>query len=158
MSNEEIRELTLRRLLEDNFMCSRYCRKSMEILKDISLKDYFKNLASRRSQFATELHEEFRFYTGREPYIPSQPYDRTRKDVELKDRFTLIKKTLKLAKNSLKKYQEALCRIHEGSCREILLRHKAFIENSIFELKSIKTLIKFQNQENGQIKQEGSHI
>lgn len=148
--------MTLRRLLEDNFLMARHCRKISEKLTDASLKYYFQNLSSRRSQFAVELSDEISFYTGKEPYLPSKAYDRSRKIGENNDQFQMIKKTLKLIKNSLRDYQEALCRIHEGSFREILLRHKATIENDIFELKSIKTLIKFRNQEDGQLS-EKSH-
>lgn len=157
MSHPQIREFTLRRLLEDNFMIANHCRKAIEKLADASLKYYYQNIGARRSQFSMELKEEISFYTGQEPYIPNDPYDRNRKDFEPGNRLQIVKRTLTLARNSLKNYEEALCRIHEGSCREVLLRHKAFIENSIFELKSIKTLIKFQNQENGQLTEESSY-
>lgn len=154
MSSSEIRELTLRRLLEDNFHVARYCRKASEALTDASLKYYFQNNASRRSQFAMELAGEISFYSGKEPHIPSQPFERNRN--EIRDKLQTVKKAVKLAKKSLESYKEALCRIHEGSCREILLRHKAFIENTIFELKSIKKLIKFQYQGKSELK-ERSH-
>lgn len=157
MSSPQKRELTLRRLLEDNFVMAGHCRMVLDKLVDASLKYYYQNIAARRSQFAIELKEEISFSTGKEPYIPSQIYDRGRKEGDLKNTLQIVKKTLKLTRQSLKNYQDALCRIHEGSCREILLRHKAFIENSIFELKSIKTLLKFQNQMNGQLEEERSH-
>lgn len=157
MSSSEIRDWALRRLLEDNFLMARHCRKATEKLADVSLSHYYQNISSRRSQFALELSDEIAFYSGKEPYLPSQPYDRSRKLDERGDRFQIVKKTLKLAKNSLKNYQEALSRIYEGSCREILIRHIAIIENEIFELKAIKTLVKYQIQENGQLKEENSH-
>lgn len=142
MGNEEIRELTLRRLLEDNFMSSRLMRKMIEVLEDVSLKHYFQGLASRRSQFAIEITEEIALYSGKKPYIPSTNLERNREVEERDDKAKCIKKALKIKKASLQKYQESLCQIHDGSCREILLRHKAYLENCIFELKAIKTLLK----------------
>ena len=145
MSEQKAREKTLRELLEDNFITSRYCRKIMETMADVSLRYYFQSLASRRSQFALELGEEIAYYGGKEPYIPTNAYDRLGNNPE-KDRYKALKKALKYHKASLQKYKEALCQIHEGSCREVLIRHKAFLENCVFELKSLKTLLKYNRQ------------
>ncbi|MDX1601741.1 MAG: DUF2383 domain-containing protein [Salinimicrobium sediminis] len=143
MNHSKIRERSLRQLLEDNFKVARHCRKIAEHVIDASLKYYFQNIASRRSQFAMEIAEEISYYGGKEPYMSSSSYDRNRMETGIDDQAAAIKKALKIHKESLQSYQDALCRIHEGSCREILLRHKAFIENAIFELKSIKTLLKY---------------
>lgn len=157
MSTQKLKEKTLRQLLEDNFVISKHCRKATEAVDDVSLQYYFQNLASRRSQFAMEIGEEISFYGGKEPYLPAGAYDRNRKEPEDENVFGAIKKTLKLNKDSLQKYQEALCQIYDGSCREILLRHKAFIENCIFELRSLKTLLKYNQQQNGELKQVSGH-
>lgn len=143
MNHSKIRERSLRQLLEDNFRVARHCRKLAESIIDASLKYYFQNFASRRSQFAMEIAEEISYYGGREPYMSSTSYERNRIEQGLEDQVSAIKSALKINKESLQIYQNALCQIHEGSCREILLRHKAFIENSVFELKSIKTLLKY---------------
>lgn len=157
MSHPQNREETLRRLLEDNFMIASHCRKAVEKLTDDSIRYYIQNLAARCSQFAIELREEITFYAGKEPYIPYQPYDRNRKDTTNRNSIGVIRKILKLTKTILKNYQNALSRINEGYCREVLLRHKASLENSIFELKSIRTLLRFQDQDIGQLKEENTH-
>lgn len=143
MNQSKIRERSLRQLLEDNFKVARNCRKIAESITDASLKYYFQTFASRRSQFAMEIAEEISYYGGREPYMSSTSYERIRIEQDLGDKVSAIKSALKINKESLQVYQNALCQIHDGSCREILLRHKAFIENSIFELKSIKALLKY---------------
>ncbi|NJW53738.1 hypothetical protein [Salinimicrobium oceani] len=158
MNNSKIREATLRRLLEENFLMSKFCRSAAEALTDPSLKYYFQNNASRRSQFAIELAGEISFYSGKEPHTPLQAYDRSRKGEKSGEPEHFIKKSIKRTKKNLESYQEALCKICEGSCREILLRHKAYIENSLFELKSIKTLMKFQRQDHRFMKEEQSRI
>ena len=143
MDHLKLRERSLRQLLEDNFKVARQCRKMAENLSDPSLKYYFQNIASRRSQFAMEIAEEISYYGGKEPYMSSTSYERIRLEPRIDDQALAIKKMLKAVKESLQYYQNALCQICDGSCREILLRHKAFIENAIFELKSIKTLLKY---------------
>lgn len=142
MNNEVVRELTLRRLLEDNFKSSRQFRKMTEALEEAPLKRYFQNLAARRSQFAMEINEEISFYNGKKAHIPSVAYKRKGEDTCWESRIKCIKKALKGEKVSLQKYQEALCRIHDGSCREVLIRHKAYLENCIFELNALKDLLK----------------
>lgn len=157
MYNNEIRELTLRGLLEDNFISSRHFRKLMETLEDVSLRYYFQNLASRRSQYAIEISDEITFYGGKRPFFPSSLYERNREGNCENDKMRCIKKALKVNKASLQKYQESLCRIHDGSCREILLRHKAYIENCIFELKSLKSLLKYSSSKDGHLDEIRSH-
>lgn len=155
MVTNEIREMTLRQLLEENFRSSRLFRKLMETLKDVSLKYYFQNLASRRSQFAMEISDEIAFYGGKRPFFPS--YERNREENCEEDKKKCIKKALKVNKASLQKYQESLCRIHDGSCREVLLRHKAYVENCIFELKALKSLIKYSSSKDGHLDEIRSH-
>lgn len=146
------KERTLRQLLEDNFVISGFCRRTMEQVNDVSLKYYFQNIAARRSQFAMEIEEEISYHFGGEPYIPSGAYGRNRKESKEFRKIKAIKKAVKFHKDSLQKYKEALCHIHDGSCREVLLRHKSFIEHCIFELNAIKTLIKYNHQEDGELK------
>ena len=157
MSNEEVREITLRRLLEDNFTSSRHFRKLMETLQDVSMRYYFQNLASRRSQFAMEISDEISFYGGKRPFFPSNYYERKREENCEEDKMKCIRKALKVNKTSLQKYQESLCRIHDGSCREVILRHKAYIENCIFELKSLKSLLKYSSSKDGHLNEIRSH-
>lgn len=144
MNNKEVIELTLRRLMEDNFLNARHCRKWMETVNDLSVKRYFQNLSSRRSRFAIEIGEEIVFYGGKKPFFPATFSDRMREDNCEEDKLKCIRKALQLHKDSLLKYQEALCRICDGSCREVLLRHKAYLENCIFELKALKSLLKYR--------------
>ena len=157
MTNEEKRELTLRQLMEDNFTVARRYRGFKETMQDASLKYYFQNLASRRSQFAIELGEEISFYGGKLPYIPSTYPQRKREENCQENMVKCIKKALKSEKASLLNYQEALCRICEGSCREVLIRHKAFIENCIFELKALKSLLKYREPEEISLREVSSH-
>ena len=141
MSTSSITQRSLGQLLADNFVASRQCRKFAEAIADVSLKHYFQNLASRRSQFALELAEEISYYGGKQPHMPVSTYDRTRNDREPDENLSFLKRLTKLHKKSLLTYQNALCKIHDGSCREVLLRHKAFLETCIAELKSLKTLL-----------------
>ena len=157
MSNSDIRERSLRQLLADNFIAARQCRKCAEDLADVSLKYYFKNIASRRSQFAIELAEEISYYGGKEPHMPTATYERTRKEPEQDENVSVIKKMARLHKESLQAYQNALCKIHDGSCREILLRHRAFLENTMFELKSLKTLLKYNSKRSETSKEISNH-
>lgn len=152
MSERDNKERKLRQLLDDNFKISGYFRRTVDSIKDASLKYYFQSIASRRSQFAMELGEEMSYLFGMEPYLASSGYDRSRKEPTEFKKIKVLKNAVRFHKESLEKYQEALCHIHDGGCREILLRHKAFIENCIFELKAIKTLLKYNHQENGELK------
>lgn len=142
MADRLNREQKLRELLDDNFSVSKHCRKTVAAIEDASLKYFFQKIASRRAQFATELTDEITFYGGKLPYIPAAAYERPWPDITDGKKLRALKTCLKLHKKSHKKYCEALAKINDGSCREILLRHKAFIEKSIFELKGIKKLIK----------------
>lgn len=151
MNNEEIRDLTLRRLLDDNFSSSKRFRKLAEGIEDASLKYYFQSLASRRSQFAIELAEEIFFYNGKKFYTSSTFNVRKWDEMCLENKARCIKKAFRLKKTSLQKYQEALCRIHDGSCREVLLRHKAYLENCIFELKALKSLLRYSSPKEEQL-------
>lgn len=157
MSDHEKRERNLRQLLEDNFIISRHFRKYAEAITDVSLKQYFKSLASRRSQFAIELGEEIAFHGGKLPYMSPSAYDR-QSSLELTGKFKYINSAMEFHKQSVQKYQAALGEINDGSCREILLRHKAFIENCIFELKSLKTLLKYKRYRNGEISEASSNV
>jgi bacterioferritin (cytochrome b1) len=156
-NQEEIRDLTLRKLLKDNFTSSRHFRKFMEAVEDASLKHYFRNLASRRSQFAIEIAEEIIFYGGKRPFSPSSSYQRENNESCKERKIKCLKKALRINKNTLQSYQESLCRIHDGSCREVLLRHKAHIEKTVFELKALKRLLKYSTSKDGQLNEIGSH-
>lgn len=157
MNHLRTRERSLRQLLEDNFKISRHSRKFAEAMRDVSLKYYFQNLASRRSQFAMELAEEISYYGGREPFMSSTSYERNRMEPGQENEISALRKAIKINKESLQLYHDALCQIYEGSCREVLLRHKAFIENSIFELKSIKSLIKYNTKPKEGSKEKINH-
>ena len=164
MNNGKIRELTLRRLLDDNFAGSKLFRNLAESLEDASLKDYFQSLASRRSQFAIELGEEILYYTGKKAPASSSSSSsssytvRKRTGLYGESRNKCIKNALRAKKLSLQKYQEALCRIYEGSCREVLIRHKAYLENCVFELKALKSLLKYRDQIEDQQNEMSSHL
>ena len=157
MDNKEVREQALQRLMEDNFLGSRLCRKLTERLKDASLKYYFQTLASRRSQFAFEISDEIEYYGGKKPFFPTQPYDRNREEDCEEDKVKCLKKALRYFKASLLKYQEALCRICDGTCREVLLRHKAALEHNVFELKALKELLKDRSRTNRTLEEVRTH-
>ena len=158
MNNGKIRELTLQRLLDDNFAGSKLFRDLAESLDDASLKNYFQSLASRRTQFAIELGEEILYYTGKKTPASSSYTVRKRTGLYGESRNKCIKNALRAKKLSLQKYQEALCRIYEGSCREVLIRHKAYLENCVFELKALKSLLKYRDQIEDQQNEMSSHL
>ena len=143
------REQKLRELLDDNFAVSKHCRKTVGAIEDASLKYFFQTIASKRAQYAIEISDEITFYGGKVPYIPPAAYERPWPKISDGKKLRTIKACLKLHKESHKKYCEALSRINDGSCREILLRHKAAIEKTIFELKGIKKLIKTYQSPHG---------
>lgn len=136
------REKNLRELLDDNFSVSKHCRKTVGAIQDTSLKYLFQSYATRRGHFAAEISDEISFYGGKVPYIPPAAYQRPWPDISEEKKLRAVKRCLKLHKQSYRKYREALSKVNEGSCREILIRHKSYIEKCIFELKSIKKLIK----------------
>ena len=148
MNNRNNRENMLRLLFEDNFKTARSCRKTMEAVADVSLQYYFQNLASRRSKFALELADEIAFYGGKKPYLPSNAYEERKPIISEENKLHYLKKSVRRNKASLQKYREALSQINDGSCREILLRHKAYVENSVFELKALKKLLKYSMNTN----------
>lgn len=146
MSYQINRENYLRQLLEDNFRASRNCRQIKEVLEDPALKHYFQQLAATRGQFAIELGEEIIYFGGKKPYVPPKNFVQWPSNSEESER-KYLKKALKIHKQSLANYKQALAQVNDGSCREIIIRHKAFIEKTIFELKALTTLIKFRNEQ-----------
>ena len=146
MSDHNNRENYLRKLLEDNFRASKNCRMIKEVVTDPSLKLYFQNLAASRGQFAIELGEEIVYFGGKQPYVPPKNFVQWPTASE-ENQQKYLKKALKIHNQSLENYKLALSQVNDGSCREILIRHKAFIEKSIFELKALKTLLKFRHEQ-----------
>ena len=147
MSDHSKREYSFRKLLEDNLIVSDLLRKVAGNISDTSLKDYFQSLSNKRSQFASELSDEIAFYGGKKPFFPPNAYDRRWNKLAGANTLRIIKKIFKLHKQSLGKYQVALGQINDGSCREILIRHKAYVENSLYEFKALKTLLKYRDQQ-----------
>lgn len=150
MSHQSKRENYLGQLLEDNFNASRACRKMTEAFSDASLKYYFQLLASKRSQFAMELGEEIVYFGGKAPFLPSKNFVQWKhsSSEESEDKRKYLKRIYSLHKQSLQKYKIGLSKIYDGSCREILIRHKAFLEQTLFELKALKTLLDFRQEQN----------
>ncbi|MGB7786618.1 MAG: hypothetical protein WBL27_10995 [Salinimicrobium sp.] len=153
MSDHSKREYNLRQLLEDNFIVSRLLRKVGEAISDSSLESYFISLANKRNQFAAELIDDIAFYGGKKPFFPPHAYDRRWSKLGSADTSKTIKKFYKLHNKSLEKYKAALSQINDGNCREVLIRHKAFVENTLFELKSLKTLLKYSKEQRGAAKE-----
>lgn len=147
MSDQSKREYHLRQLLEDNFIVSNLIRKVAEGITDVPLKNYFLDLSNKRNQFAIELSGELAFYGGQKPFFPPNAYDRRWTRLAGADHFRLIKKFLKLNKQSREKYRMALSQVNDGNCREVIIRHKSYIENSLFELKSLKKLLKYSREQ-----------
>lgn len=154
MSDHSKREYNLRQLLEDNFIVSKLLRKSAEAISDASLETYFLNLASKRNQFAAELSDEIAFYGGKKPFFPPNAYDRRWRKLAEASAQKITKKAYKLHKSSKEKYQAALSQVNDGSCREILIRHKAYIENASFELKALKNLLNYRDQQSETIQKD----
>ena len=146
MSDQLNRENYLRKLLEDNFRASRNCRRIKEVVSDPSLKQYFQNLSATRGQFAIELGEEIVYFGGKKPYVPPKNFVQW-PSVSEENQQRYLKKAIKIHQQSLENYKMALSQVNDGSCREILIRHKAFIEKCVFELKALKALIKFRSQQ-----------
>lgn len=151
MSDHSKREYSFRQLLEDNLIVSNLLRKVAGPISDPSLENYFLSLANKRSQFAVEISEEIAFYGGKKPFIPPHAYDRRWTKLASADSLKIIKNFYKLHKQSFEKYKDALSQVNDGNCREILIRHKAYMENSMFELKALKKLLKYsKDQRTGQ--------
>ncbi len=147
MSDQSKREYNLRQLLEDNFIVSNLLRKIAEAISDTSLENYFLSLAQKRNQFAVELSDNIAFYGGNKPYFPPNAYDRRWIKMATTGKNKILKRFYKLHKASLEKYQTALSQVNDGNCREILIRHKAYIENCLFELKALRTVLKYSKQQ-----------
>lgn len=150
MSDHLKREYYFRQLLEDNFIVSRLLRKVAEAISESSLENYFNSLANKRNQFAVELSDDIAFYGGKQPFFPPNVYDRRWRKLAASDTLKIIKKFYKLHKQSLEKYQTALSKVYDGNSREVLIRHKSFIENSLFELKALKKLLKYSQEQQEQ--------
>ncbi|MFD2518033.1 hypothetical protein [Salinimicrobium flavum] len=141
--NEQIkRAKQLQELLIDNFLVARHCRKSTEIISEVSLSYYFQKLASKRSQFAVELGQQTTRLQEVKPAVSPASYENRWSEKAPEDKLKIVRKSIKLYKISLAKYKKALSQINEGGCREILIRHKAHIANTISEMKALKMLLK----------------
>lgn len=136
-------------LIEDNFMAAKHCRNTMETIAEISLRHYFQKLASKRSQFAMELGQQISDLGEKNPYVPNSTFENKWTEISDKNKLKNVRKSLKLYKLSLRKYKLALSNINDGSCREILIRHKAHFSNTISELRSLKQLIKEKMEKMG---------
>ncbi|MGB7843435.1 MAG: hypothetical protein WBL21_11625 [Salinimicrobium sp.] len=147
MSDHSKREYSFRQLLEDNLIVSNLLRKMVASTSDASLENYFLSLSNKRNQFALELGEEIAFYGGKKPFFPPNAYDRRWNKLAGADSLKVIKSFYKLHKESFEKYNYALSQINDGNCREVLIRHKAYIENCIFELKALKKLLKYSKDQ-----------
>ena len=138
----------LNRLLENNFFIAKFYRRMVEVVEDESLLKFFKKKASRRFQFAVELSEEIAFlkesYSSYGPFTPSKKEVAISSDESLK---SLLKRCLDHDREIFKRYTKAISRTNKGSTREILLRHKSFIENSIEDLEALHTLANPEEKE-----------
>lgn len=142
MTVQDIKSKQLQLLIEDNFLVAKHCRKTMESISEISLRYYFKKLAAKRSQFAMELGTQLNSLGGKNPYVPTSTFEKRWMDISEENKLKNVRQSLKLYKFSLKKYKKALSHINDGSCREILIRHKAYFAGTVYELKELKSLIK----------------
>jgi bacterioferritin (cytochrome b1) len=152
MSDHLKREMFLRLLLRDNFVLARQSRHIRNLISDPSLIKYFQGLSSRHNQFASELADAISFYGGEPIPFSSSSTSQNLSAGSLKK---LLKKSYKAHKRALEDYRNALSQINDGSCREIFIRHKARLENMIFELKALKTLMSFRK---GQKQHQGQEI
>lgn len=136
-------------LIEDNFMVAKHCRNTMESISEISLRHYFQKLAAKRAQFAMELSQQMNNLGEKNPYLPNTSFENRWSEISEENKLKNVRKCLKLYKLSLRKYKSALSNINEGSCREILIRHKAHFAVIITELKSLKQKIKEKMEKMG---------
>lgn len=146
MTARELNSKQLQILIEDNFLVAKHCRTTMETVSEVSLRYYFQKLASRRSQFAMELGQQISPIGEKNPYIPSSSFAKKWNDISEENKLRNVRKALRLYKHSMKKYKKALSQINDGSCREILIRHKAHLAFAIPELKELKQLIKHKQE------------
>ncbi len=140
----------LNRLLHDNFHVARCYRKTAEAVPDFSLKNHFQKRASRRSQFAIELDQEITFLGGQPSVHDIYPISKKPFIVTGASACKLIKKCIKLNRNSIKDYQKAISEVNEGSSREILFRHRSKITEGLEELKTLQSLLKDLREEEQQ--------
>ena len=55
-------------------------------------------------------------------------------------------------------YNKALGKVNDGSCREILIRHRSYLETTIFELRELKKLAKEQKAKENLTKNQEHEI
>lgn len=128
----------LNRLLENNFFVAKYYRKCLQAVKDEALKTFFSTKASRRFGFAIELSEEIGFLKGtRSSYGPFSPLRRRPVVSANDDLEQLLEKSIRNDRLIYQEYRKALSEINEGSTREILIRHLAYIEDSLRDLRAL---------------------
>lgn len=131
----------LNRLLENNFFVAKYYRKCQQTVKDEALKDFFKNKASRRFRFAIELSEEIGFLKGtHSSYGPFSPSRRRPSITAEDDQDQILEKSIRNDRLIYQDYRKALSEINEGSTREILIRHLAYIEDSLRDLRALQAV------------------
>lgn len=138
-SKDKIKQLQI--LIEDNFLVAKHCRNTMETISEISLRHYFQKLAAKRSQFAMELGQQMNNLGEKNPYIPSSTFENRWPEISDENKLKNIKKCLRLFKQSVQKYKNALSKINEGNCREVLIRHKVSFAFTLAELRTIKKMI-----------------
>ena len=147
MKDHHYREEQLREILYDNFTAARFLRKVAEVIQDVSLKYYFQGLAARRTKFAMECGEEITFFGGKPSYINTEAYhDRWARKFEFSNEREIIRRVLRMVKRSREIYNNALSKVNDGACREILLRHRSHFEETIQELRELKKLSKKQKE------------
>lgn len=146
-NTEKIKQL--QSLIDDNFRTAKHSRAIMEFLPGISLGHYFQKIAAKRSQFALELIEKLQELEGKKPFLSESAYEYKWPEISKHNQAKNIRKNLKIAKDSLIKYKRALSKINEGSCREVLIRHKAIIAGQVTEINALKKLIREKDQNSG---------
>lgn len=131
----------LNRLLENNFFVAKHYRKCMEAVRSDALVVFFKKKASRRYRFAIELSEEISFLKGKNSsYGPFSPLKRRPEISANEDLDQLLEKSIRNDRLIYQEYRKALSEINQGSTREILMRHMAYIEDSLRDLRALQAV------------------
>ena len=126
-----------------NFKVSQFYRRATGVARDKALKAALFRLSSQRAQFAFEIGHQVEILGGSfHSYEIDGDLRRKSIPLNLSEESTerICEKSILHEKESIKDYTRTLSAVNDGPTREILIRHKAQINNFMRELQSLPTL------------------
>lgn len=126
-----------------NFRISQFYRRATGAARDKTLKAALIRFASRRAQFAFEIGRQLEKSGGSfQSYGCAEDFRKSIIPIYLSEEGTewIYEKSILHEKESIKDYTSALSIVNDGPIREILIRHKAQINDFTRELQSLQAL------------------